>query len=174
MKPVLRSARFAALTAGAALALGGVGGAAAVAACSANAATHSVHHCTTKQLAVSFDRADHGAGSVFLPVVLTNRSQQTCTISGYVGVRLLGEHNRRLATHVQRVAEARGTIVLRPGQSALAVLQWVENQQPAVHPQAIAIRPPHGGRAVIAGWQGDWGVVSRHTIYVRPLQPAAS
>lgn len=101
---------------------------AAAAVGSSNAADAGVVGCHAKQLGVSMDviPGSQGAGQTYYKLALKNASTQSCRISGWPGLRLLGKSGTPLPTHVSK-ADPAGTavlITLAPGKSASSQLQF--------------------------------------------------
>ncbi len=124
-----------------------------------------VRPCTGSSLSGTFSviPGSAGAGNIVYALRLTNRSQQTCFVSGLAGLRLLGRAGRPLPTQV--VPAFRGAltavrVVLRPGRRAKATARFspdvpgtgepVSGRQ--CEPTAFKVRvtPPPGGGTLIA------------------------
>jgi hypothetical protein len=78
--------------------------------------------CSTEQLRLSLGRKDVGAGNVYLPLVLTNKSTGTCTLTGFPGVSLLDSTGSAIGDPATRRGGPRSTVSLPPGSSASAML----------------------------------------------------
>jgi hypothetical protein len=78
--------------------------------------------CSTEQLRLSLGRKDVGAGNVHLPLVLTNKSTGTCTLTGFPGVSVLDSAGSGIGDPATRRGASRSTVSLPPGGSASAVL----------------------------------------------------
>ena len=78
--------------------------------------------CSTEQLGLSLGRKDVGAGNVYLPLVLTNKSTASCTLTGYPGVSLLDSAGSAIGDPATRRGASRSPVSLPPGGSASAVL----------------------------------------------------
>ncbi|QLH19885.1 DUF4232 domain-containing protein [Streptomyces sp. Rer75] len=78
--------------------------------------------CSTEQLRLSLGRKDVGAGNVYMPLVLTNTSTATCTLTGFPGVSLLDSAGSAIGDPATRRGASRSTVSLPPGGSASAML----------------------------------------------------
>lgn len=78
--------------------------------------------CSTEQLRLSLGRKDVGAGNVYMPLVLTNKSTGTCTLTGFPGVSLLDSAGTAIGDPATRRGASRSTVSLPPGASASAML----------------------------------------------------
>ncbi|MGR3935102.1 DUF4232 domain-containing protein [Streptomyces sp. BRA346] len=78
--------------------------------------------CSTEQLRLSLGRKDVGAGNVYMPLVLTNKSTGTCTLTGFPGVSLLDSAGSAIGDPATRRGPSRSTVTLPPGASASAML----------------------------------------------------
>lgn len=94
------------------------------AAATTTAATHpgARRVCPTERLRLSLGREDVGAGNVYLPLVLTNTSTATCTLTGFPGVSLLDSGGSAIGDPATRRGASRPTVSLPPGRSASAML----------------------------------------------------
>ncbi len=78
--------------------------------------------CRSSQLTARLGRADGAAGSVYVPIVLTNTGS-TCAIKGYPGVSLV-RSGSQIGAAAERDASVSPTrIVLAAGRSATATLR---------------------------------------------------
>ena len=78
--------------------------------------------CSTEQLRLSVGRKDVGAGNVYMPLVLTNKSTGTCTLTGFPGVSLLDSAGSAIGDPATRRGASRSAVSLPPGGSASAML----------------------------------------------------
>ncbi|MEU1806162.1 DUF4232 domain-containing protein [Streptomyces sp. NPDC019937] len=78
--------------------------------------------CPTDRLGLSLGREDVGAGNVHMPLVLTNKSTATCTLTGFPGVSLLDSAGSAIGDPASRRGGSRSTVSLPPGGSASAML----------------------------------------------------
>ncbi|NYE95833.1 hypothetical protein FHU41_002083 [Psychromicrobium silvestre] len=84
--------------------------------------------CTAALLSGSIDESGGaGAGSIYLKLVVKNKSAKPCTINGYPGVSLVGNNNgTQLGAAADRdpADPSQGAVLLAPGASAAAQLQY--------------------------------------------------
>lgn len=86
--------------------------------------------CQAARLAFKLAQPDAGVGHRTVALVVTNRGSDACSLSGYPGLRLLDSKRRLMETHVSHGAMyfhkqvARRLVVLRPGKSARAWLEY--------------------------------------------------
>lgn len=86
---------------------------------SAPAAASGVRRiCSKGQLTLTVGRMDVGAGNVYLPLILTNKSSSTCTLTGFPGVSLLDSTGAAIGDPATRRGPTRSTVSLPPGGSA--------------------------------------------------------
>lgn len=105
------------------------------------------HRCHTAALSARGVDAQGAAGNVYVNFRLRNVSRSICTVQGYVGVQLLGVHDRRLPTRLRRERGPQPRIVLRPGRSAFFFLHFPNPGivGPGCHPQTalhLLVTPP--------------------------------
>ncbi|WP_432253861.1 DUF4232 domain-containing protein [Streptomyces sp. HNM1019] len=102
--------------------------------------------CSKAQLTLSVGRKDMGAGNVYLPLVFTNRSATTCTLTGYPGVSLLDSSGTAIGDPATRRGPTRSPVSLPPGGSASASLHTLNegmNDTPCRRTAArIRVYPP--------------------------------
>ncbi|WP_055588381.1 DUF4232 domain-containing protein [Streptacidiphilus griseoplanus] len=110
--------RFAAVGSAALLGLGG----ALAGAVPAHAAGSAVRTCTVADLRLSMGSRDVGAGQLHWPIRFTNRSSRTCVMRGYPGVSVLDRANRQIGAAATRSGQSFGTVTLRSGRTAVAVV----------------------------------------------------
>jgi hypothetical protein len=130
-----RSRRIAASTALAAATL--IGAAATASAVEAPAAhtAATVHACTNSSLRTTLHSADAATMHEGEVLVFTNVSKQTCTVSGYPGAAI--EYKSSTLLNAARTLNgymgdgqnlsSPPQVTLKPGASASAVVEWVEN-----------------------------------------------
>ncbi|MGI5325346.1 DUF4232 domain-containing protein [Actinomadura nitritigenes] len=81
--------------------------------------------CRTDALKVRISTAGPAAGQRFAFLTLTNASGSACHVRGYVGMLLLTASDHPIPTNLERLSPpGPQTVVLRPGGSAHARLQW--------------------------------------------------
>ncbi|MFI0776634.1 DUF4232 domain-containing protein [Streptomyces sp. NPDC021212] len=102
--------------------------------------------CSTEQLGLSLGRKDVGAGNVYMPLVLTNKSTASCTLTGFPGVSLLDSAGAAIGDPATRRGAARSSVSLPPGGSASAALHTLNEgttDQPCRRtPARIRAYPP--------------------------------
>lgn len=121
--------------------------------------------CTGAQLAGSFTviRGSAGAGNISYALVLRNRSQTMCTLTGLPSVRLLGASGRPLPTHVRAAFPGALTAILvrlAPGGRTRATARFSPDVPGVGEPtQGLRCEPiayrlrvnaPGGGTATVA------------------------
>ena|SRR5947209_3975210 len=81
--------------------------------------------CTTGNLSLRLGSAGGAAGSIYEPLVFTNRGNATCTLSGYPGVAFVAPNSGKQvgAAASRNPQHAAKTITLAPGKAASATLQ---------------------------------------------------
>jgi hypothetical protein len=82
--------------------------------------------CTAGDLGVwvAADHVQGVAGTLYMPLEFTNRSQQTCTLFGFPGVSALSSAFRQLGSPAAWAGGQPGTVTLAPGRTAHAILQY--------------------------------------------------
>ena len=101
--------------------------------------------CHTSELRASVGRNDPGAGQENFPLVLTNRSQRTCTLHGYPGAAFVDASGKQLGPDPERSSGTPATLTLAPGQSASAGLTFSNPQVSGARsatPAALLVTPP--------------------------------
>jgi hypothetical protein len=78
--------------------------------------------CTTGDLAVSLERGDGAAGSVYWQLVMKNQSDHACTTGGFSGVSYVDKGDAQIGSPA-RWSGHKELIVLDPGAAASATLQ---------------------------------------------------
>ena len=130
--------------------------------------------CHTADLSGSLGFIQGAAGSRFGPLVLKNRSDDTCTLFGYVGGQLYNAAGLPLPTQIvrDRSRPAR-TVKLAPGRSAVAELHWVAipsgNATSCPLPRSFAVTPPDERTQLRVRWTGSW-VCGHGRIDVRAIR----
>ena len=86
--------------------------------------------CTTAHLSAHLGQAGGAAGSVYQPIVWTNKSHSACTLFGYPGVSYVapssGKQVGAAATH--NTQHPPRTVTLQPGGHASALVQMADYQ----------------------------------------------
>ncbi len=91
------------------------------------ATTAAGGRCATSQLRVTLGQGSGAAGSVYVPLVLTNASSSICTVFGYPGVSYVaGSAGAQVGAAATRSGGSGAVITLSPGASASSTLQEVE------------------------------------------------
>jgi hypothetical protein len=91
---------------------------------SAGAAAAS-SRCLATELGLSLGRGDPGAGNVYYPLTLTNKSSHTCVLNGYPGVSLIKRDGGTIGKPADRTGVKFGAVSLAPGKSAEADLHTI-------------------------------------------------
>ena len=112
-------------------------------------------HCTTAQLTAHLGASNGAAGSVYQPIVWTNKSQSACTLFGYPGVSYVAPVSGRQvgASATRNGQHAATTVTLKPGGHASALVQMANYQNyPKANCKATAVSglrvyPPGSTRA---------------------------
>ncbi|MGB3438900.1 MAG: DUF4232 domain-containing protein [Actinophytocola sp.] len=83
------------------------------------------NRCTAAMLTGTVEPQNAGAGQRYATLVVRNKTQQTCTLSGYGGLDLLDVTKNVLPTRAERtLAPESALVTLRPGASAGKTLHW--------------------------------------------------
>ena len=93
---------------------------------SASATTGSASRCPASQLTVTLGATDGTAGSVYQPIVFTNKGSGACTLAGHPGVSFVasGAQVGAAATHAAKPTTT--TVTLKAGGTASALLRTVD------------------------------------------------
>lgn len=133
--------------------------------------------CRTGQLSAAFTNQNSASGGATgMTLVLTNRSTRTCSLYGFVGLRLTGAFHdfpRPLPTHVTRVNAPYSPVTLYAGGNAQAQLTWHYSRlSPGTpeYPQRVEITPPGATRHLTGRW--PTGAVIGGKIELWPLRRA--
>lgn len=136
--------------------------------------------CTAAMLSASLDDTGGGAaGSIYLKLIVTNKSAATCLLDGYPGVSLVkAGPDTPLGAPADRDAKApsSGPIALAPGRSATAVLQYSQaGKYPncrQVQADSIMVYPPGAtDRLVIARPLTACNNAGDHLLTIGAFQP---
>ncbi|MGQ4386176.1 DUF4232 domain-containing protein [Streptomyces sp. SAS_270] len=115
--------------------------------------------CHTSELRASVGRNNPGAGQENFPLVLTNRSQRTCTVHGYPGAAFVDASGKQLGPDPERSPETPTTLTLAPGRSASAGLTFSNPQISGARtatPAALLVTPPDERDSLRVPWtQGE-------------------
>jgi hypothetical protein len=103
--------------------------------------------CMTSSLSLRLGQAGYAAGSRYQPIVFTNTTRATCTLTGYPGVSFVapGTGHQVGAAAMRNTQHATTTVALAPGASASALLQIVNH---ANYPPANCKATPVSGLRV--------------------------
>lgn len=124
-------------------------------------------------LSASFSPVDSGAGQRNTDLRLTNTSKSTCTLFGYGGMRLVGEGDHLIETHLEREPNPGPTLIrLAPSQSASATLRWTatpaDDETAECGPAIVRakVTPPDERDSIDAAWgaghSDSFGPVCQH------------
>lgn len=82
----------------------------------------AVPACHVSQLTVSLGRSDGAAGTIYYPIIFTNRGPATCSLHGFPGVSSVGgDDGHQIGAPARRQPGSRPlTLVLKPHRSASA------------------------------------------------------
>jgi hypothetical protein len=136
-----------------------------------------VPRCHAKQLSVSFQGGEPGAGQRYATLVLTNHSMKACYVKGYVGMQLLNDKYHPLPTEVVRLkTKPPQSVVIRQNQSASSVLHWTvvsgsgepTDRQCEPTPSYVRVTPPDERDFLLTKWLGDF-VCVHGRIHTTPL-----
>lgn len=124
--------------------------------------TNTAPMCMTGGLSLRLGRPGSAAGSHYQPIVFTNRTHATCTLTGYPGVSFVAPGTgRQVGTAATRNAQhAVIQIALSPGGSASALLQIVNRANyPSDHCNArgvsgFRVYPPGNTAAAYVPFRG--------------------
>lgn len=113
--------------------------------------------CHTSELRASLGTDDPGAGQENFPLVLTNTSSRTCTVTGYPGAAFTDASGRQLGPDPARTPGGAQPVTLAPGRSAWSGLSFTN---PAVSgtksakPAWLLITPPNERDSLRVAWTG--------------------
>ncbi|MBV2357202.1 DUF4232 domain-containing protein, partial [Streptomyces sp. J2-1] len=113
--------------------------------------------CHTSELSASVGTNNPGAGQENFPLVLTNKSSRTCTLTGYPGAAFVSASGSQLGADPKRTSGSPVTVTLRPGQSAWSGLTFSNPQvsgAKAAKPAALLITPPNEKDSLKVSWSG--------------------
>lgn len=137
--------------------------------------------CTAAQLTGSVqDQAGGGAaGSVYRTLVLTNASDQPCTVAGYPGVSSVDGAGNQIGAPADRDGTASMSVLLAPGASATATLRQTNAQNYGADcgltPAAgLRVYPPGATDSLILPQElPACSAASIVLMTISPLQPAS-
>lgn len=125
------------------------------------AAPAAAPRCHTADLSARVGDVDPGAGQRMATLTLTNHSGHTCRTQGWVGLQLADRRGRAIPTSTDRVGGPAPRVRLRPGQRAVATLQWTviaSGDEPADGPcqrtpTDLLVIPPDETTQTAARWR---------------------
>lgn len=133
--------------------------------------------CHTADLSAKVGNVQAGAGQRQGTLTLTNHSGHVCRTQGYVGLQLADARGRAIPTSTVRVDGPPPKVRLKPGQKAVATLQWTviaSGREPVdgpceATPTDLLVIPPDETTQTAARWtQGP--VCARGRFEVGPLR----
>jgi hypothetical protein len=132
--------------------------------------------CHTSDLRAAVGADNPGAGQENFPLVLTNRSGRTCTITGYPGAAFTDASGKQLGPDPRRRSGHPTKVTLVPGSSAWAGLSFSNPQVSgarAATPTAILITPPDERASLKVTWRGGPVPVSGNasTVFLTAFGP---
>lgn len=107
-----------------------------------SSASASAARCTTAQLKVHLGSGSGAAGSVYAPIIWTNKSTSTCTLFGYPGVAYVAPSSGSQvgAAATRNPQHSPSTVTIKPGGHASALLQMANYQNyPKANCKAAAV-----------------------------------
>lgn len=116
----------------------------------------SSSRCHTSELTASVKESDAAAGNRYATLLLTNRSQRTCTVFGYGGLQPLDAAKKQLPITLTRDTGGPATPVrLAPGANVGRTIHWgavPSGSQPCPTPAYASIIPPDETDPLVIGW----------------------
>ena len=82
-----------------------------------------IGQCTTAALDLTVGDSDGAMGSIYTPLVFTNRGTATCTLDGHPGVSFIDDAGNQIGPSAERSDDATPTVAIAPGEQAHATLQ---------------------------------------------------
>ncbi|MEN2416581.1 DUF4232 domain-containing protein [Streptomyces rimosus] len=137
--------------------------------------------CHTSDLQAAFATGEdarpdpNASGETTTSIVLTNKSNRTCTIGGFPGVVLRPDADGP-SWSLARSSAKHGSITLGPGDSTdftLNLAMAKNNEEGSWKPQAVAVTPPNETTALTLKW--PWGPLihqdgaTHPTTFVNPI-----
>ncbi|MGD3110754.1 DUF4232 domain-containing protein [Streptomyces sp. YGL11-2] len=114
--------------------------------------------CTATDMSLHLGRVDIGAGNIRVPLVFTNKGKKACSLRGFPGVSLIQRDGSSVGKPASREGAAGGTIRLRPGQSAHALLHTVNDGVSDTpcwkNSQIVFVYPPGSKESMTTGSGG--------------------
>ncbi|HEX4344095.1 MAG TPA: DUF4232 domain-containing protein [Solirubrobacteraceae bacterium] len=139
----------------------GVLAAGALLVATSSASSAATTRCHTRDLSGTLHAGSPGAGQRYAVLVLRNRSQSTCSVAGYVGMRLLDAKGRGLPTNVVRDSAKPQRVSLRAGARASTLLHWTaipSGSEPTSGaceptPAKVEVTPPDETTHLLVPWR---------------------
>jgi hypothetical protein len=137
------------------------------------------HRCLTTQLALSIGQGQGAAGSTIVPVILTNKGSDGCTLFGNPGVSFLDANGNQLGASAKFTGSERATVTLAPNGSANAQLQIPNpgNFSPTDCNQATSSRlrvyPPGDRTSLTIAFSESVCTTQQGVTMVGPVTPGA-
>lgn len=93
-------------------------------------ASASPSRCTTAELTAHLGSSSGAAGSVYQPIIWTNKSQSACTLNGYPGAAYVAPNTGQQigAAATRNPQHAPSTVTIQPGGHASALVQMADYQ----------------------------------------------
>jgi hypothetical protein len=114
-------------------------------------------HCHTSELKASVGDNEPGAGQENFALVLTNKSQRSCTVYGFPGLAFVNSAGAQVSLNPTRAGSAQPPVRLAPGSSAWAPLSFSNPEMTGVttvDPAAVEITPPDEKAPLKTSWPG--------------------
>jgi hypothetical protein len=111
--------------------------------------------CHTSELSASVGGNNPGAGQENFPIVLTNKSARTCTLSGFPGAAFVNASGTQLGPDPKRSSGSPVTVTLKPGQSAWAGLTFSNpeiSEAKTAKAAALLVTPPDERDSLKVAW----------------------
>ncbi len=117
--------------------------------------------CAASELSLGLGREDGSAGSVTIPLVLSNVGARACTLTGFPGVSYVtGRDGTEVGAAASRSGDAGAAVVLAPGDRATATVRAVQvlnYPTDDCEPTSVAglrVYPPNAADALYAARPG--------------------
>ncbi|MFE9097347.1 DUF4232 domain-containing protein [Streptomyces sp. NPDC007264] len=113
--------------------------------------------CRTSDLRATVGADNPGAGQENFPLVLTNRSGRTCTITGFPGAAFVDASGKQLGPDPRRSSGSPTKVTLAPGESAWAGLTFSNPEVSGARtasPASLLITPPDERTSLKVTWAG--------------------
>lgn len=145
----------------------------------ATSSSATTARCTIADLKVSLGPPEGAAGSTFVPVRLTNTSQQPCRTGGFGGASLvISPRSEPVGAPADRTDQASAKpLVLQPGGRAVATLQVTQAGNYAastcqpVPTKGLRIYPPNETQAAYVAFDATACQSGRvHLLHLKPYQ----